>query len=365
MAKFNINQLLRDTSLRSGGNDGIPTGAESPAPRRTALKVIPIGINDLIPSKDNFYSVGDLTELKISIEMFGVVQNLTVTPLADGKYKIIAGHRRHRACAELVAEGKPEFEYVPCGVLTDKDEIKERILLNVTNSTTRELTDWERMKQAEELHTLFAALKKRGNLPGRVRDLVAEALSASATQIARMSAISKNLAPELAEGFKAGRLGVSVAYELSGMSAEKQREAAAELREKGALSLNDVKARKREASSFDADRADLMREVEEGERKSWEDFKNAGKTAPSPVLPPAREPKPQKTYPETPKEFEENRENEENASESRDFADMSVEEKAEAAIELLNRGRFKLFGPGEDTRIFDFIVDVVERAGGL
>lgn len=323
--KFNINQLLGSMPTQTG---------EGPAAEREAappmLKVIPISINDLIPSGDNFYSVDNIAELKTSIEMFGVVQPLAVKPLEGDKYRIIAGHRRYTACMELVAEGKREFAYIPCGIHAERDEIKERILLIMTNSTTRELSDWEKMKQAEELQKYFAVLKKRDNLPGRVRDLVAEALNTSSTQIARMNAITNNLAPELKDEFQAGRLGLSAAYELSGLSEETQKKAVEDIREKGGLSLNDVKEKKQEAAPPD------------------EPPTNAA---------PAPEPK---YYPETPPDFEEGQEEEQDAPENQDFADMSAEDKTEAAVAFLNRKRFTLFAPGEDTRVLDFIIDTLE-----
>jgi ParB family chromosome partitioning protein len=371
--KFNISQLLSGASLQAG-QDGAAAAEGREAAPRPMLKALPIDIRDLEPSKDNFYSAGSIAELKNSIEMFGVLQNLVVRPAEGGKYEIIAGHRRRLACLELVAEGKPEYAHVPCVVRAERDEIKERILLIMTNSTARELSDWEKMKQAEELHGHFAALKKRDGLPGRVRDLVAEAISASATQVARLSAISHNLLPELAEQFRAGNIGVSAAYELSGLCEVAQREAAAELREKGGLSISDVRERKQEAAPGNADSADnanaaeiedaedaaLLREIGQGEERAWQDFKNAGK---------------KREYPETPAGFEEGQEDgegaegredgeaaPENRPENRDFADLSEEEKAEAAIAFLSRKRFALFQPGEDTRIFDYTMDVLAQA---
>jgi ParB family chromosome partitioning protein len=316
--KFNISQLLSNTSLQADGEQ--TPGAEPP--RRTALKVIPLNIKDLQPSGDNFYTVDDVAELKNSIEIFGVVQNLTVKPLESGKYEIISGHRRHKACVQLVAEGKSEYEYVPCGIQSERDEIKERILLIMTNSTTRELSEWEKMKQAEELGKTLKILKKRDNLPGRVRDMVAEALNTSASQVGRMNAINNNLIPELADEFKSGGLSTSAAYELSGLSEEKQKETLAEYKEKGELSINEAKAIK-------------------------------GKPAPTV---PAVEPKPQAVYPESPPEDED----EEDAPEATDFADMSEAYRTNTAIQFLNQKRFSLFAPGDDTRVFDFIIEILK-----
>jgi ParB family chromosome partitioning protein len=345
MAKFNLNQLLSGTSLNAEA--AAAAGAEREAPARPMLKVIPLNINDLQPSKDNFYSVEHIAELKTSIEMFGVLQNLTVKPLDGGKYEIISGHRRHRACVELVAEGKTEYEYVPCGLQTERDEIKERILLIMTNSTARELSDWEKMKQAEELQEHFTALKKRDNLPGRVRDLVAEALNTSTTQIARLKAISNNLAPELKEEFQAGRLGVSAAYELSGMPEDRQKEALADYQDKGGLSINDVRERKQDAPP----ERDQDREPDEPERET--------PPAAATVEPPAERPAPRE-YPETPPDFEEGQEDEPAAPEVKDFADLHSADKAEAAIAFLSGKRYAIFAPGEDTRIFDYIIEILE-----
>ena len=45
-------------------------------------------------------NVGDLTELKRSIESKGVLEPLLVKPIAEGRYRIIAGERRFRAAME-------------------------------------------------------------------------------------------------------------------------------------------------------------------------------------------------------------------------------------------------------------------------
>jgi len=328
---FNINQLLSDTSKNTTSAEA---GQETQP--RSMLKVIPIKVTDLSPSSDNFYSVDKIAELKHSIEMFGVLQNLIVKPIEGGKYEIIAGHRRYAACLELVAEGKTEYEYVPCGIQGERDEIKERILLIMTNSTTRELTDWEKMKQAEELNKHFTVLKKRDNLQGRVRDLVAEALNTSAAQVGRMTAITNNLTPELKKEFQAGRINISTAYELSGLPEEAQHKAFAELTEKGGLSINDAKDKKQEAILPDDDANDSEEEAA---------------TPPPPYVP--------KEYPETPLDFSEGQEDDEE-SERVDFVDMNAAEKAEAAIVFLHGKRFKLFAPNEDTRILDFIIEALE-----
>lgn len=367
MGKFNLNQLLNSASMADG------SAAECEETNRPLLKVVSLNIRDLVPSKNNFYSVENVEELKTSIEMFGVLQNLTVKPLDNGRYEIVSGHRRHKACMELVAEGKTEFEYIPCGIQTEQDEIKERILLIMTNSTARELSDWEKMKQAEELRKSFEELKKRENLTGRIRDLVAEALNTSPTQIGRLNAIDNNLTPEFKEEFKQGKIGTSAAYEISGMSEEQQKKVYSEYRESGSVSASEIKEQKRQAEQPFESPVKRVEKLEENlisEKKQLENIQDVLNV--KQTTPPATNGQSESTsimtgtlndfveYPETPDDFEEGEESEGALSEQRSFADLSTAEKATAAMEFLNGKRFSLFAPGEDTQIFDFIVEVLE-----
>ena len=89
MGRFNLNQILNDASRQAaeGGGNTTPRPAES--------EIKKISVFDLVPSEDNFYSMREIEELKAAIEIAGkVLQNLTVVPLENGKYKVIAGHRR-------------------------------------------------------------------------------------------------------------------------------------------------------------------------------------------------------------------------------------------------------------------------------
>lgn len=189
------------------------------------FKTIQINIDDLVPSRNNFYSIeeGGIKELKDSIELLGLQQNLVVNKLENGKYEIIAGHRRYMAMKMLYEEGNQNFKSIPCKVEED-DNIKNELRLIITNSTTRELTDWEKIHQASKLKELLIEYKKREKIPGRVRDIVANILNVSATQIARMESISKNLIEEFKEELKEDKVNFSSAYELSKLDEEKQKE---------------------------------------------------------------------------------------------------------------------------------------------
>lgn len=288
MAKFNLNQLLgggkaEDGDERSGNQD---------------YKITHISVHHLEPSQDNFYSTEQIEELKASIAAFGIKQNLIVKPIEGGKYRVIAGHRRRLAVMSLVEEGKRELEKVPCIVETEEDELRERLLLITTNSTARQLTDWEKIKQAQELRSILEQIKKRDKIPGRLREIIASTLDTSPAQVGRMEAIAKNLTPEFKEELKEGRVNMSTAYEISGMPEEQQREVYAEYREKGSFSIKDAKEKKQEMKAENApepedneEAADIRgqgRSEEEAETKAEDEGRqrneagNAGEEEPPP-----------------------------------------------------------------------------------
>jgi ParB family chromosome partitioning protein len=235
MAKFNMVQLLNSASMKEA--------QQSKGNKNTDLKIEYLNINDLIPSEKNFYNTEKIDDLKTSIELTGIKQNLIVKALDNGKYKVIAGHRRRLACLALVAEGKTEFETVPAQVLRGIDDVREELIMLMTNSTTRQLNNYEKTKQAERISKLLAELKKKENIPvpGRVRELAAEALKTTAAQISRYESINKNLNSELMKGYAAGEISVTVAYETSKLEAAEQRKVLNKLNKNGSISIKDVK----------------------------------------------------------------------------------------------------------------------------
>ncbi|CAI3572023.1 ParB/RepB/Spo0J family partition protein [Clostridium neonatale] len=237
MSKFNMMDLLNNNSKESA----MPTRE-----KRNKFKTISINIYDLIPSTENFYSVDEegINELKNSIEVFGLQQNLVVKKVENDKFEIIAGHRRYLALRKLVEEGKEQFQYAPCKVEIEEDSVKDKLILLITNSTTRELTDWEKVQQTEKLRELLIEYKKENKLTGRVREIIADILNISTTQIERMESISKNLTEEFKEELKEENLNISTAHEISRLPEEQQKEVYEEYKDKGNITIKDVKKKK-------------------------------------------------------------------------------------------------------------------------
>lgn len=241
MAKFDLHQLLNERSKAAA--------VEREKEPRTAdgMEQLTLDVYDLIPSQENFYSTQYINDLKQSIAIVGVLQPLLVERDGD-KFRIVAGHRRRLACMALVEDGLEQFRRVPCVTRAMEEEgavktILDRLALIFANGF-REKSDWEKMEETLRTEALIAELRKEVEVEGRTRWITAEFTGITEAQIGRYKSIKNNLCPELMQAFKAKRLGVSTAYELSGLSVDYQNRAADTLEEVGALSINDAKALK-------------------------------------------------------------------------------------------------------------------------
>lgn len=235
--KFDLTKLLGN---RKPQNSIVHTG-KAAQPNAVEAGTVFISIHKLEPSAENFYSVEDVADLKDSIELFGVKQNLLIEPIPgkDG-YKIIAGHRRREASRLLVEEGKTQYEFVPCEIETDITPTEREILLIMTNSTAREITPYEKVRQVSRLKELFTEYKKEHKLPGRIQKLIADVMNISKSQVERMETIDKKLSDDFKEELKSNNISFSTASELSRLSATDQQAAYEKHKETGTTSLREV-----------------------------------------------------------------------------------------------------------------------------
>ena len=217
---------------------------------RAVLKYI--DVEDLVPSEDNFYSMSAIDELAGLIELSGgVKQPGLVVPLGGGKYKLLSGHRRRLASLQLVKQGKEAYRKMPCMVEDagreqgpEADELRaidEAILLITTNGQ-REKTDWDKVQEATRLRALLEKKRRFEKIPGETRKLIAEQLGTTPAQVGRYDSIAKHLIPAFKGWLEEGKIGISVAYELSMLPEEVQEHAAAALWSKGTpVTLEDVR----------------------------------------------------------------------------------------------------------------------------
>lgn len=213
-------------------------------------EAVRLPIDKLYPDSANakIYSIESIEELADSIELAGgVLHNLVVRePDKDGRYQIISGERRWTACKYLVEHGREQYREVGCLVEHERDEDILQLMLVLANSTARQLTDAEKMRQAEALTAVLTRMRKEGKVQGRVRDIVGKMLKTTSGQLARYHAIQANLQGGLRDKFERGEVGVSVAYEASKLDKAGQ-DAIDQKAEQGAVTLKDVTIVKRQS----------------------------------------------------------------------------------------------------------------------
>lgn len=233
MAKFDLKGMLSERSTQ-----------EMDLPEQKTVYRNP---EDLIPSKDNFYSTEDTEKLKQSIKVLGILQPLLIEE-RNGKDYILAGHSRRKCCLELIEEGMDRFRKVPCvykpkielSTASEEDEIIRKIII-IQSNTYREKTDWEKMTEALQMEELVKELREKTDLEGKTREIVSDLIGVSSTQIGRYHSISNNLSERLTDAFRQNKLNISTAAELAGLNEKYQTKACELLENAGQLTLNDTK----------------------------------------------------------------------------------------------------------------------------
>ena len=82
----------------------------------------------------------------------------------------------------------------------------------------------EKLEQVKRLTELYKTKKKNGEkVPGKIREIIANDLKLSPTQVGRYERINKNLIPELKEILENGNLTIANASEFSSLSEDNQK----------------------------------------------------------------------------------------------------------------------------------------------
>lgn len=202
-AKFDIKQLMSEASKAT---------QEENAERKTVT--VPLDMLDASP--ENLYSMNGIEELAASIEMVGLLQPPLIRKKPNGRYAVIAGHRRRAALKMLVEGGNEEYKTIPCVLVQHDDDVMAELQLLMANSTARVMTDADKVYQAERIKELLTRLKESGYKFGmRMRDVLAQLMNTSYTNAGRYESIIKNLSEDWRRLFTEGRISITTAYELS------------------------------------------------------------------------------------------------------------------------------------------------------
>ena len=186
-----------------------------------------IALGDIYLNPKNFYPKPDpkaLEDLAEPIDANGILEPPTV--IRDGEqFRLISGHSRIEAVhlLEMKAPEDPRWSKVLCRILPPMTEDQELTAVIEANRQ-RVKPNWILAEEADRLTKAYTKRKEAGEeLPGRIRDRVAEALQVNKTKLANLSAIKNGLkVPGIIEAWKQQRIPEAAALEIARMDLNTQ-----------------------------------------------------------------------------------------------------------------------------------------------
>lgn len=189
---------------------------------RDNKSIVNIKLDDLNNFKNHPFKViednPDMEELLSSIKENGVIEPLLVRPTKEGKYEIISGHRRKKAC-ELLG-----IKEIKCIV---KDFTDDEAIINMVDSNLKR----EKLLPSEKAFAYkmkYDALKHQGKTLGqnvpklRTSQMIANDIGTSEKTIRRFIKLTE-LIPELLKLVDDEKIGLSPAFEISFLTKEEQK----------------------------------------------------------------------------------------------------------------------------------------------
>lgn len=194
-----------------------------------ATKIINIAITEIDDFPEHPFKVienEDMLQLKESIEQYGVLTPAIVRKKEDGRYELIAGHRRKYAS---ILAGKKE---IPCEVKELSRD--ESIIFMVDSNLQRSVIlpsekafsykmKLEAMKRQGKRTDLTCAPVEHKLHNAKARDVLAEQMGESREQIRRYIRLTE-LIPEILQMVDEGKVALRPAVEISYLPKELQRE---------------------------------------------------------------------------------------------------------------------------------------------
>ena len=171
------------------------------------LKIDKIVTNSNQPRK--YFDNGKMSELKDSIKNSGLLQPITVRKISNGKYEIVAGERRYRACRELGMENIPVIEMN----VGDARGYELSVLENIQRENLNPIEEAESYLMLMEVY-------------GYTQEKLSEKLGKTRSSVSNKMRILK-LPASVKEMVKKGELSYGNARTLLSLSDEKKIEAAA------------------------------------------------------------------------------------------------------------------------------------------
>ena len=185
-------------------------------------KIQHIPLTDITPNGRNFYSIDNIEELADTVKMVGLIDPIRVLAAENNNYLLISGHRRYEAY-KLLAQEDDRYQRIPALVFSNLDDLDGRFALIVANSTTRQMTYADKLKQEKELREVLLAMKAAGRaIPHNLSQYIADQIGVSRNEVSRMHSVNENLVPDARAKVDAGEMTAQQAYELSRKPKEEQ-----------------------------------------------------------------------------------------------------------------------------------------------
>ena len=184
-------------------------------------------LEQLHPFRDHPFKVLDddaMRETVESVERFGVLVPAIVRPDPEGGYELVAGHRRHRACALAGMDTMPvivrELDYDAATILMVDSNLQRETILPSERAIAYKMK--------------LEAMKRRAGRPAkenvsqvgtqkRSDQILAEEAGQSRNQVQRYIRLTE-LIPELLNMVDEKKIALNPAYELSFLKKEEQRD---------------------------------------------------------------------------------------------------------------------------------------------
>lgn len=188
-----------------------------------------ISLDRIADNALNFYpkpTSAQLEELMESIQVNGLLEPPTVIQNKGTLYyRLISGHSRITALRRLHDRepDAPQYQRVLCRVLPQMDKAQEMTAVIEANRQ-RVKSDALLAEEAKRLTEAYVKRREAGeDLPGRIRDRVAEAMQISKTKLANLSAIKNGIkVPGIMRSWERAEIPEAAALEIARLPEEAQ-----------------------------------------------------------------------------------------------------------------------------------------------
>ena len=180
--------------------------------KRGIMKLLNLKIDKIVTNSNQprkYFDNGKMSELKDSIKNSGLLQPITVRKISNGKYEIVAGERRYRACRELGMENIPVIEMN----VGDARGYELSVLENIQRENLNPIEEAESYLMLMEVY-------------GYTQEKLSEKLGKTRSSVSNKMRILK-LPASVKEMVKKGEISYGHARTLLSLSDEKKIEAAA------------------------------------------------------------------------------------------------------------------------------------------